>query len=465
MDCQICCEKLNKSTRLPVKCTCDFSICRTCFQRYLLESNIDAHCMSCKKQFNRDFLTEACTSAFLGGSFKQHRENTLLDREKGLLIETQPYVLIEKEKKKLRDQCSQLYSEIGTYESIIRVKRNQINDLQARISRINPDNINETPEEARKFIRKCPINNCRGFLSTRWKCGTCDAFICNKCNEPKDEEHLHVCDPANVASMELLNKDTKPCPECATMIYRIEGCPQMFCTNCNTPWDWNTGRKVKGVIHNPHYYDFIRNGGNGHRNAGDIPCGGLPHVSELRKVCSTVGLIDNSLYSIHNCITHIENYEMREHRITDIISYNRNLRVKYLLNEISENEFKRILQINEKSREKHRDFTNIYQMFVNVSSDILRQMVLETKKIGKTGYKDEDIELSRQLAREFVIEQMGILNNLVNYFNENIKKIGKSYKVVYPGITLPDYRFINNIETYNRRITNARNNLLINGEN
>jgi hypothetical protein len=182
--------------------------------------------MSCKKQFNRDFLTEACTSAFLGGSFKQHRENTLLDREKGLLIETQPYVLIEKEKKKLRDQCSQLYSEIGTYESIIRVKRNQINNLQDRIARINPNNINETPEEARKFIRKCPINNCRGFLSTRWKCGTCDAFICNKCNEPKDEDaaNPHVCDPANVASMELLNKDTKPCPECATMIYRIEGC-------------------------------------------------------------------------------------------------------------------------------------------------------------------------------------------------------------------------------------------------
>ena len=95
MDCQICCEKLNRSTRLPVTCNyCEFSICRTCFQRYLLESNIDAHCMNCKKIFTRDFLSDNCTNVFVIKNLKTHRENILLDRQKCLLPATQPYLVI-----------------------------------------------------------------------------------------------------------------------------------------------------------------------------------------------------------------------------------------------------------------------------------------------------------------------------------------------------------------------------------
>ena len=54
------------------------------------------------------------------------------------------------------------------------------------------------------------MNECKGFLSSRWKCGLCETNICNKCNENENEdENEHVCKPENVASMELLNKDTK----------------------------------------------------------------------------------------------------------------------------------------------------------------------------------------------------------------------------------------------------------------
>ena len=437
MDCTVCCEKLNKSTRKEVICNyCDYSSCRICFQKYLIESIDDPHCMNCKKQFNRDFLASSCTSVFISTSFKEYRQDVLFNREKALLIETQPYVVVEREKMKLRDEITLIQREIDKLESAKRVHFNKIHSIQQRILGLNIENSLEVgTQEARKFIRKCPVDNCRGFLSTRWKCGTCDTFICNKCNEVKDEDH--ECKPENIASMELLNKDTKPCPECATMIFRVSGCPQMWCTNCNTPWDWNTGRKVQGTIHNPHYYEFVRNGGGGGgRNHGDIPCGGLPNVTDIRRMCIDLGIRSDKLYNIHNVITHIEHYELRQHPIGDIVSHNRKLRIEYLLDNIDEDLFKKTLQLNEKSREKYRDFNNIYQMFINVASDILRQMVLSYR------------EKNHKEAQEFLDEQMTILLNLAQYFNDQIKKIGKSYKVVYPGISLPEFRFQNNYETY-----------------
>lgn len=41
-------------------------------------------------------------------------------------------------------------------------------------------------------------------------------------NSRQDEDHK--CDPGLVATVKLLSKDTKPCPYCATPIYKIHGC-------------------------------------------------------------------------------------------------------------------------------------------------------------------------------------------------------------------------------------------------
>ncbi|MEI7838543.1 MAG: hypothetical protein WCI37_02035, partial [bacterium] len=51
-----------------------------------------------------------------------------------------------------------------------------------------------------------------------------------------------------------------------------------------------------------------------------------------------LGIKNNTLYNIHNVITHIQNYEIREHRIPNFVTFNRNLRVSYILNKITEDE-------------------------------------------------------------------------------------------------------------------------------
>jgi hypothetical protein len=77
------------------------------------------------------------------------------------------------------------------------------------------------------FVRACPSGDCRGFLSSAWKCGTCEGWACSNCHEyiGKDKNKTeHVCHPDQVASARLLDKETKPCPKCASAIFKISGC-------------------------------------------------------------------------------------------------------------------------------------------------------------------------------------------------------------------------------------------------
>ena len=443
MDCSVCCEKINLSTRKDICCVfCDYIVCRTCFQKYITETPIEPHCMNCKKTFDFGFITNNCTSVFVTKNLKIHRENILFDREKSLLPETQPHVVLEIQKRNLKKQINLIEEQKFELRRQERVLNNRILLLNSDIHHLNNFTV-ESSEDRKKFIRKCPMNECRGFLSTQWKCGSCERKICNKCNEEKNEDQEHRCIPENVASMELLNKDTKPCPNCGTMIFKISGCSQMFCVDCHTAWDWNTHRIVTGVVHNPHYYEFINRNGGGGRNHGDIPCGGLPDSRDIRNMLVHCYPTTPSpfLLNIHQCITHIQHYELRNHNIQNVIEINRGLRVKYLINELSEIEFKTTLQQSEKKRQKTIAFHNIYQMFIDVSSDIFRQMIVFYNKNHKN---------SNSICINFIDENILIITNLIEYFNENLKKIGKMYKCVYPGIS-KNTHWANNIETANRQ--------------
>jgi hypothetical protein len=231
-----------------------------------------------------------------------------------------------------------------------------------------------------------------------------------------------------------------------------KNCSQMFCVECHCAWNWNTGLVERGVVHNPHYYEFIRRGGNMARNHGDIPCGGLPNIVSLRgevdvllsyKILTTQQT--NMLYNIHNCITHIQHYEIRA-----IEEYNeattRQLRIDFMLQKVTEASFKKTLQQAEKDLNKKRDFNNIYQMFVDVASDIYRQLSVRFRD----DYNKKRVLLETQGLIAFYKENITVLENLRIYFNENIKKIANVYKCVYPGIS-DDYRFQHNFLTYLRR--------------
>ena len=108
------------------------------------------------------------------------------------------------------------------------------------------------------------------------------------------------------------------------------------------------------------------------------------------------------MYGCHRIITHIEHHELRwNFREDQFVVNNRDLRVKYLLNELSEEEFKKTIQQREKTADKKKDIAQILRMFSITASDMLRQMVLNELSIEKF-CKDIE-ELKNYTNDQFVI--------------------------------------------------------------
>jgi hypothetical protein len=361
--------------------------------------------MQCKSAWNREFVDQACTKTFRNGDLKLHRENILFEREKCLLPAAQAVVVQRKELKKRQDRIEECRNQIL-------LLRNDIDLLEIEMYHIRN---NQKSEPRREFVRKCPVNECRGFLSNRWKCDVCDNHICSECNEIKGDEH--VCDPGAVETIQLLKKDTKPCVKCGTMIFKISGCAQMWCPSCHTAFDWNTGRIETGVVHNPHFYDFQRQHGRLGRTPGDVPCGGLPSITELNAVFNAYGRYTRPstthgimFYNIHRLVNHIDHVELAYEPHYSTME----LRVDYLMKNITEEEFKKKLQQLEKRREKKRDIRNILTMFSHTCADIIRQLIEDHSRLN---------------------ELCEVLMQLRSYTNQTFYTIQKRYSCIAPMIS------------------------------
>jgi len=216
-DCIICAEKLNNSTRLPVSCPyCEFSACRTCCETYVI-GETSSKCMNttCNKEWTRQFITSTFTNVFITKKLKKRREEILFDIERSLLPATQPQVerIIKTEaiNAKIKETRDKVYE--------LNLERGRLNNELYRLT-------NARPTERVEFVRACPDSECRGFLSTQWKCGLCEKWACPDCHEIKGmhRDEPHECNPDTLATARLLSNDTKPCPNCRTGIFRIDGC-------------------------------------------------------------------------------------------------------------------------------------------------------------------------------------------------------------------------------------------------
>jgi hypothetical protein len=193
---------------------CDFEVCRTCCETYLLSESVPK-CMqpNCAKEWSRKFLRENLTNVFLTSKYKEHVENLLFEQEKALLPATQPIVEEKNRKRNIQKQMKVIDALITDLE---REKKALVRSLT-------------TPEqkEARQlFVRQCPATNCRGFLSSQWKCGICEMWSCPECHELKGatRDCAHTCDPNNVETAKMLATDSKPCPKCQSLIFKVSGC-------------------------------------------------------------------------------------------------------------------------------------------------------------------------------------------------------------------------------------------------
>ncbi len=445
MSCNICCDKYNKSTRSKVCCAyCDFDVCRSCCETYILSETVPK-CMKpdCAKEWTRKFLRENLTNVFLNSKYREHLEDTLFDQEKALMPATQPLV---EEKIAKRNMVKQLRELNLLIEDLYTQKKELERQIQHGITPAS----SEKDKANTHFVRQCPANNCRGFLSTQWKCGICEQWSCPDCHELKgpNRDCEHNCDPNNIETAKMLAKDSKPCPKCQSMIFKIEGCDQMWCTQCHTAFSWKTG-KLEQNIHNPHFYEWQRKNGGGAapRNPADIECGrelshhtgdriqtlskNHPDLFKLEQKVHTNWLghketrtshtYSDSIIKICAIIRHVihNNYVELPNFQTDYVVRNQDLRIKYLENLISEDEFKMLIQRNDKKNKKNNEVAQVLRLANIATTDIIYRLLdnLEKSNAGK-----HDISSYLREIEEIII-----------YCNDIFKDISFTYTTVRYG--------------------------------
>lgn len=419
--CEVCCEGFNKSTRAPITCPyCPFSVCSGCTERYLVDTTQDAHCMSCRKAWTREVLVDNFSNKFVNQIYKSRRESLLLEREKSLMPATQPYVELEKKIRELALEIHAKSEEIQKSKeryghwanrplSIVAVENNVHHEFEARIIRhqraLEQHKVTSSLEidlahlewhtqqlmnrlhggtletERRQFVRACPFENCKGFLSTAWKCGMCDNWTCPECHEVKGKEKdtEHTCDPNNVATAQMLARDSRNCPNCAAGIFKIDGCDQMWCTQCHTAFSWRTGRIETHAVHNPHYYEYMRTHGGLPRNPGDVPCGGFPHLEAVMRIVPRSHIFWPMMARAHRLHAHCQ-YAVIPRYTVNLNNDNRDLRIKFMIGDINEDEFKKKIQQREKARHRKTEIRQVVEMFTTVLGDVF-QALMQSKDV------------------------------------------------------------------------------------
>lgn len=406
--CDVCCEPFNNSTRRNIKCPyCPFGACSMCTEKYILETAEDPHCMSCRKGWGRATIVDAFTAKFVNTKLKKRREDLLFERERSLMPSTQPYVEVEKKIRHYRALIAECQARVAEFQkeqlelnritpAEMTVRANLSSEIEGRIEKFRQwydiekkigmvkceasfheycisiyNRDGSVGVERRQFVRACPHGGCKGFLSPVWKCGLCENWTCPDCHEVKglDKNAHHVCDPNSVATAQLLSKDSRPCPKCASVIFKIDGCDQMFCTQCHTAFSWRRGTIETGRVHNPHYYEWMRAHGGLVREPGDIPCGGIPEWREVYRLTK-----NQEIMNIHRMWNHV-NYVVLNRYRTDRINDNRDIRVKYMIKDINEDIFKAKLQQREKATQKKMEIRQVLEMWQAVSIDLFQSLM------------------------------------------------------------------------------------------
>jgi hypothetical protein len=331
-----------------------------------------------------------------------------------------------------REQMSELYTQLSNEYSNL---RGQYNTISATIRRAWRLYNGEETTARREFIMGCPVEDCRGFLSSAYKCGTCDSWACQAClvvlGAEKDESH--VCNPDTVESAKMIRAETQPCPKCGTRIFKIDGCDQMFCVmeGCGTAFSWNTGHIVTGIIHNPHYYEWLRrNGAAPEREAGDIPCGGMPtprqlmHAIQILREDASFAVLESFRNISEMIAMRLPTYPARVPQLM-----NKELDVDYLMNVIDENTWRSKLELAEARFNRKKEIGQILQTLATSASDIMRQIYVTLRDIEiHANTMDEEVAVVDRILLEYIPN----LNQLREFGNESLQNLGKRDRIAVP---------------------------------
>jgi len=170
----------------------------------------------------------------------------------------------------------------------------------------------------------------------------------------------------------------------------LRNCDQMWCTKCNVAFSWKSGKVEKGVVHNPHYFEWLnRTGGVAPRNPHAERCGGMPEARFLsdKRLRVMIQLPDNRFGKTYRGqlasqfvtdsyreVQHIRNVVLPVMPTVLDNQTNIDLRVDYLNGKITKDEMKVKLQRREKDRAKKLEYRDVLDMYCTVLQDMFYRL-------------------------------------------------------------------------------------------
>ena len=444
MECSICCEKFTKELRKEIKCPspeCNESVCAACFKRYLMEGgDISPKCMFCSKEISYSYIRDIFPKSWNNKDYLEKRAGHLLSREKSLLPQSQDDVKEEIDKRERHKRANEIDRQIDNLLlQVQNLENEKWNLLRAR--RV------DRSKRTIVTLRRCTIGDCKGFLEEDWKCGICKTKACSQCGDVKKDQH--TCDEETKATFQLIKNDTRPCPKCAIPIHKWEGCNQMYCTQCSCMFDYRTGRLETGFFHNPHYFDALRNGTIRQREENtNGNCVRFSDRSFLNYCAWFARYLTKSsererFKNLHNLlplVNHIDEVTLRRYTPNNLDEECRTMRRKFLMDELTEEEWIKKLKTVEKKREKNREVFQLLELFKDVGRDILFNVgelyrKPFTDKIIRTEVTDYTIETSDGnivLLKDIVLNQIEEMEKMTDYINNKFVKMETQFGNKFP---------------------------------
>ena len=469
--CRICDETFNKNTRKPVTCPyCQAVACITCIKKYCSNSTVEPHCMmpDCRVGWSIDFVRSTFPKSWLNKDYKNHRSQLLFEKELSKIRSTQKqcqiqlaynaaqkeYSVIAENLKRIKNELTRVESEAQTalrdiwifrdeddpetmqkrkdqsfelektrqkLQAELDVCQKDASEYQAQFATYKAILAQDPTEDGSLFRLRCPRSTCKGFVrTTDNRCGLCTRAICEKCRREKPSEARsapHVCDPDDVLSVNQMKLDTKPCPKCASLIHKLDGCSQIWCTVCHTAFSWETG-EIERHVHNPHFYDYLRGQGR------IVPRHDLPDCERL--------ITDQNKFAVVKRIHALLPMEERE-TITNMVRLvldlqpileaptkrdpNLDDRISYMNNDIDEQEFKARIYKRDKEISKQRHYRDVYDMLTNICDDLLHQLLNEKLTLDEVL---QQLEPLREYANN-------ALQSIATQFSSKPKSISPKY--------------------------------------
>ena len=263
------------------------------------------------------------------------------------------------------------------------------------------------------------------------ECKLCNKKVCYDCMKELDDNHK--CNNDDIANISAIRLGAKSCPGCGIPIFKSDGCDHMFCISCHCMFNWSD-LKITKTTTNPLYYEWLRSRGI------------TPQRSDRQEYETRLGYCDNNMYNSYTLNNELRkynvmNYDKRYFNLDYIFEniknypnktindYNK-IRIQYLLNVLSEEEYKKIISKYDIDFYYINEYNEIYNTFRFNLNDILHDLF---NKLDNN-YNYRNMKTYENNKSNIINENAKIIDNYINDFNinmNNFKKLSILNKTTY----------------------------------